>query len=261
MIKHTSPGCIYQRWPIDIATEDDLIDAARLGDKEAFVELWNHHSNKVFGTIFRIVKNREDAEDLLQEACLKSFINIHRFDGRSQIYTWITSIAINATFMALRRKRIRQESSMVTLTDEDGWRSLDIADESVDIEDNYLRSERAALLWQAIRRLSPKRRMVLEMYLSQDMSINDIAKLSGTSVAAAKSRLSRARVALNRSLGGKLHQKKSVHQRSVHLGDSENRGVHVILHSERFVGSKTVDAEVADGATRLLPGTDLIVVP
>jgi len=208
MIQHAFSDYVYQHRAIDIATDHDLVEAARSGDEEAFVKLWNHHSKKVFGTVIRIVKNHEDAEDVLQEVCLKSFINLQRFDGRSKIYTWITRIAINTALMTLRRKRARPESPMVTFADADGWRPLDIPDESIDVEESCARNERAVLLRKAIRFLSPTLQTAVEMYLSQDLSVIEIAELTGTSVVATKTRLFRARAALRRSLGCKLYRRR-----------------------------------------------------
>jgi RNA polymerase sigma-70 factor, ECF subfamily len=181
MIQHTLSDYVYQHGAIDIATDHDLVEAARSGNEEAFVKLWNHHSKKIFGTVIRIVKNHEDAEDVLQEVCLRSFINIQRFDGRSKIYTWITRIAINTALMTLRRKRAR--SPMVTFADAEGWHPLDIPDESIDIEESCARNERAALLRKAVSCLSPTLQTVIEMYLSQDVSLIEIAELTGISVA------------------------------------------------------------------------------
>jgi len=208
MIQHTFSDYVYQHRAIDIATDHDLVEAARSGNEEAFVKLWNRHSKKVFGTVIRIVKNHEDAEDVLQEVCLRSFINIQRFDGRSKIYTWITRIAINTALMTLRRKRARQRWPMVTLADADGWRPLDIPDESIDIEESCAKNERAVLLRKAISSLSPTLKTAIEMYLSQDMSVIEIAELTGTSVVAMKTRLFRARAALRRSLDCKLYRRR-----------------------------------------------------
>lgn len=208
MIQHTFSDFVYQHRAIDIATDCDLVEAARSGNEEAFVKLWNHHSKKVFRTVIRIVKNHGDAEDVLQEVCLRSFINIQRFDGRSKISTWITRIAINTALMTLRSKRAKHESRTVTLADTDGWRPFDILDESMDIEESCARNERAVLLRKAISSLSPTLQTVVEMYLSQDMSLIQIAELTGISVVATKSRLFRARAALRKSLDCKLYRRR-----------------------------------------------------
>lgn len=244
MTQHIFANYLRQQTAIEIRTQQELVDAARSGDEEAFLQLWNHHSKRLFGTILRIVKIREDAEDLLQEACLNSFINIQRFDGRSQISTWITRIAINAAFMALRRRRVRQELSAVKLTNEDGWRLLEFVDESIDIEEEYARNERITILWQAVTRLPPKLRIVVEMYLSHDLSVSDIAALSGTSVAATKSRLYRARGALNRSLGCKLYWTKSCG-----VGAHNGRVRDSILSVDRLMEPTPVDVKAPEGTT------------
>ena len=95
------------------STEDEvLVAAAKVGDHSAFAELWNRHSKRAFSTMYRITKNRQDAEDGLQDAFLKAYVHLNNFDGRSTFATWLTRIAINSALMILRKKRAHPEAQI-----------------------------------------------------------------------------------------------------------------------------------------------------
>jgi RNA polymerase sigma factor (sigma-70 family) len=181
--------------------DETLVAAARSGEHMAFSELWNRHSKKVFNTMYRITRNRQDAEDALQDAFLKAFVHLKNFDGRSSFSTWLTRIAINSALMILRRKRAHPEISMDGGVDGDAWQHWEVADRRVNTEEHYARSERERHLKRAIHRLRPALRTIVEIQQVQDGSIKEIADIAGISVAATKSRLLRARTVLRRSLG------------------------------------------------------------
>jgi len=181
--------------------DETLVAAARSGEHMAFSELWNRHSKKVFNTMYRITRNRQDAEDALQDAFLKAFVHLKNFDGRSSFSTWLTRIAINSALMILRRKRAHPEISMDGAVDGDAWQHWEVADRRVNTEEHYARSERERHLKRAIHRLRPALRTIVEIQQVQDGSIKEIAEIAGISVAATKSRLLRARTVLRRSLG------------------------------------------------------------
>src|ERR1700690_2280905 len=86
-----------------VVTDEALIARAKLGDHLAFVELWTRHSNTAFGMAYRIVGNRDDAEDAIQEAWLKAYVHLNTFEGRSKFSSWLTRITINSALMTLRR--------------------------------------------------------------------------------------------------------------------------------------------------------------
>ena len=181
------------------ATDEMLVEAARLGNRPAFAELWERHSNRAFKVANRISKNRDDAEDIIQEAWMKSYVHLNTFDGRAKFSTWLTRIVINSALMTLRRKRAHPETSM-EITDREIWQPREIADQAKNAEELYARNERMERLRQAICRLPPSLRNVVEIHQSNDSSIKEIAKIAGLSVAATKSRLLRARAALHRDL-------------------------------------------------------------
>jgi RNA polymerase sigma-70 factor (ECF subfamily) len=181
------------------ATDEVLVGAAKLGDRPAFAELWERHSNTAFKVAYRITKNRDDAEDVIQDAWMKAYVHLTTFDGRAKFSTWLTRIVINSGLMTLRRKRSHPETS-IEITDGKTWRQWEIADQTKDVEELYARHERIERLKRAICRLQPTLRNVVEIHQSNDRSVKEIADLAGLSVAATKSRLLRARRALRKDL-------------------------------------------------------------
>jgi RNA polymerase sigma-70 factor, ECF subfamily len=181
------------------ATDAVLVAAAKSGDHTAFAQLWERHSKQVFRTVYRITGNRDDAEDALQEAWMKAYTYLKPFDGRAKVSTWVTRIAINSAFMALRSKRAHPEASM-EVYDGETWRSLDVADQTKDIEELFTRHESAQLLKRAIRLLKPRLRRVVEVHQLNDGSVRETADLAGITVGATKSRLFHARISLRKAL-------------------------------------------------------------
>ena len=87
----------------------ELVAAARSGSAAAFAELREIYAKRVYRKLLIITKNREDAEDALQDTFLRAYKALHAFEERASFYTWITTIAINSALMILRRRRIRSE--------------------------------------------------------------------------------------------------------------------------------------------------------
>jgi RNA polymerase sigma-70 factor (ECF subfamily) len=181
------------------ATDAVLVTAAKSGDQTAFAQLWERHSNKVFRRVYRITGNPDDAEEVLQEAWMKAYAHLKTFEGRASFSTWITRIAINSALMALRRKRTHPEASM-EVYDGETWRSMDVADQTKDVEELFTRREIAQRLKRAISRLKPRQRKVVEVHYLNDGSLKETADLTGISMGATKSRLSRARISLRKAL-------------------------------------------------------------
>ena len=181
------------------ATDEALVAAAKLGDHPAFLELWTRHSNRAFKTAYGITGRREDAEDAIQDAWMNAYLHLNTFDGRAKFATWLTRIAINSSLMILRRRRSHPETSM-EFTDGDTWQHCDIADRAKNVEELYARHESVERLRRAISCLRPTLRIVVEIRQSNDNSVQEVAELAGLSIAATKSRLSRARKILRKTL-------------------------------------------------------------
>ena len=173
-------------------TDEALVAAAKSGDHPAFLELWTRHSNSAFKAAYRITRNRSDAEDAFQDTWMRAYMHLKTFDGKARFSTWLTRIAINSSLMILRAKRAHPETS-IDITDGDTWQSWEIADQANNGEEVYAAHERLEGLRRAIRRLPPSLRIVLEIHHSSDCSLREVAEFAGISVAATKSRMTRAK--------------------------------------------------------------------
>ncbi len=176
--------------------DEALVSSAKSGCDAAFVELWRRHSLMVFRAVYRIVKSREDAEDLCQETFLKAFAHLQGFNGTSMFSTWLVRIGINTALAELRKKRFHPEAYFDGVNRDDHEWHRDIPDDAINIEAELMRSEINGRVNMAINRLSPTLRTVIEMQQKHDLSNTEIALLTNLSVSAVKSRLCRAKRAL-----------------------------------------------------------------
>jgi RNA polymerase sigma factor (sigma-70 family) len=200
MSLYNSPASVGASAHVTSPDDTTLVLAAKSGDQPAFVELFNRHSAKVLRTTYRVTKNHQDAEDAMQDAFLNAYAHVGKFDGRGQFSSWLIRIAINSALIILRRRRIRPETSIDSIGNQHPLRSWDLVDYSTDIETHYLIQERAMRLRQAIRRLRPTLRNVVEIQQSHERSLKEIAEIANLSVPATKSRLLRARQVLRRTM-------------------------------------------------------------
>jgi RNA polymerase sigma-70 factor, ECF subfamily len=185
-------------------SEDVLVSAAQTGHDWAFGELCHRHSKRIFFALYRITKNREDAEDALQESMLKAYVHLGDFKRNAAFASWLTRIGINSALMILRKKRARPETSM-EIYDGEASRFLEVTDQTENVEELFARRESIQRLKRAIRRLKPRLRKVVEIHQLNDMSVKEIADLAGISEGATKSRLFHARISLRKAL-----QRKSI---------------------------------------------------
>src|ERR1700678_2986512 len=182
-------------------TDAMLVTAAKRGQRAAFEQLCGNSAQRILRTTFRITRNREDAEDAVQDAFLKAFTHLKNFEGRSSFSTWLTRIAINSSLMILRKKRNYCE---IPIDGGDGrvgnlapWEPRSPLD---DPETHYVRGERHNLLRKAMHQLPPVYREAIQLQQAKEHSVREIAQSLGITVPAVKSRLSRAKSALRTSM-------------------------------------------------------------
>jgi RNA polymerase sigma factor (sigma-70 family) len=185
--------------------EQGLVAAAKRGQSAAFEALCQPYARKLEQTTFRITRNREDAEDAIQDALLNAFVHLRDFDCRSSFSTWLTRIAINSALMILRKRRNSLETAL-SIGDDFGAEapSLQIVDHAPDPEKRYAQYEKETILHTAIRRLRPKLRRTVEFQHLQERSIRETARTLNISIAATKGRLFHAKAVLRKSLTMKL---------------------------------------------------------
>lgn len=189
--------------------ESVLVNAARKGDMAAFEELVRRYDRNVFRIAQHITQNREDAEDVVQDAFLKAYQNLGQFQGQSKFYTWLVRIAVNEALMRLRRRRPER---MVSLdedvkTEEDSM-PREIADWTPNPEQQYNQAELKDILSRTIQGLPTSFRTVFVLRDVEGLSTEETAEALGLSIPAVKSRLLRARLQLRERLTKYFRKKR-----------------------------------------------------
>jgi RNA polymerase sigma-70 factor (ECF subfamily) len=192
------------------ARDEELLLAARAGSHAAFGELQKSYSNRLYCRILLITRNREDAEDALQETFFRAYLALPSFEGRARFSTWLTKIAINSALMTIRKRRARPETSFEQQTrfgDDRAW--FDVPDSALNPEQLCDQRQRSLAVHCAIQGLDPKLRTPIGIWISQEHSMKDLAQHLGVSLASVKSRLHRARKQLVRSPSLRNHCESS----------------------------------------------------
>ena len=171
-------------------SEPDLVKRCQKGDSEAFDELVVRYRTRVFGMIYNMVHNEQDAWDLAQDSFVKAWKSIDRFRGKSSFYTWIHSIAVNMTLNFLKKRGRRFHLS---LDDMDGSvqndkEFLELTATTSPVREADL-SELQRRLNEAMMKLSDEHRAVVTMFHIQGMPHAEISKILKVSEGTVRSRL------------------------------------------------------------------------
>lgn len=183
------------------ASESQLLIEARAGNQQAFAELCRRCTPATRRKIVSIVRNQEDADDVLQETLLSAYTHLETFRGACRFSSWLMQIGINQALMVLRKRR-RQPMCLSELDSEDthaAW--LDPSDPAPNPEQVCMKYERELLVQRAVQRQRLKYRTIMDAYYRCELSLDEIADVQGMSVAAVKSRLCRARREIRRVMG------------------------------------------------------------
>ena len=190
-------GAIQNKVVGPVSDELALVQAAKRGDDSAFEELVRRYDRNVFRIAQHITQNREDAEDVVQEAFLKAYGNLAQFQEQSKFYTWLVRIAVNEALMKLRRRRPERTVSLdEDIKTEDDSLPREIADWSPNPEQQYTQAELREILSKTIQGLPPGFRTVFVLRDVEGLSTEETAAALELSVPAVKSRLLRARLQL-----------------------------------------------------------------
>jgi RNA polymerase sigma-70 factor (ECF subfamily) len=184
-----------------VSDELALVQAAKGGDVSAFEELVRRYDRNVFRIANHITHNREDAEDVVQDAFLKAYENLNQFQGQSKFYTWLVRIAVNEALMKLRRIKPGRVVSLdeEVKTDEDSL-PREVADWSPNPEQQYNQAELREILTKTIQGLPTSFRTVFVLRDVEGLSTEETAEALDLSIPAVKSRLLRARLQLRERL-------------------------------------------------------------
>ncbi|HJT26193.1 MAG TPA: sigma-70 family RNA polymerase sigma factor [Pyrinomonadaceae bacterium] len=206
-LEQVAPATMAEARP---KVEDPFIEKLKQGDSAAFEKLVNERSGEIYGLLYRLTENAEEARDLTQETFLRAFQSINHFRGESDLRTWIYRIAINQARNRWRWWRRRRREATVSIDEpEIGGGRLGLvatlkSPTARDPEQHTLQNERERALQKA---LSGLRRVYRETVILRDIegfAYEEIANTLNISVGTVKSRLARGRQELRRKLEGSL---------------------------------------------------------
>lgn len=176
----------YPGWQSNsVRREPELVAAAKAGSRSAFTELYNEYSRIIYRRIFAIMRNRSDAEDAMQDCFLKAFVGIRQFKGKAEFSTWLMRIAINCSLTVLRKGYRRSEFSIGI---DDSYPQISFRDRLPNPEQRYDHVQRYRGVVNSIKRLPAHMRVVAELRLLHEKSIDETGEILGLSQAATKAR-------------------------------------------------------------------------
>ncbi len=187
--------------PASVDDDRRLVGRALDGDQEAFTLLVRRHQRHVARIVGRFFRQRETIEDVAQEAFLKAFQALGSWRGEVPIERWLARIAVNACYDQLRRQRRGREIAASQLADDlpEFWDRL-TAPAATDEDDFWRRQDARVAAEKALALISPAERLVLTLMVLEELSVREVAQLTGWSVANVKVRAFRARRRLRRLL-------------------------------------------------------------
>jgi len=178
---------------LDRGSEARLVERAKANDPSALRELIDFHKDRLFGFIFRMVRDHHEAEDICQDAFLKAFASLHTFSSEYRFSTWLFTIGYRVCLNRLRRRR--PSGGDVDLA------SLSISDAA---ESDVLESEEAQRLrstvWSAVDQLSPPQKATVLLFYRHGLGCQEVARVVQLPLATVKSHLHRARAKLRELL-------------------------------------------------------------
>lgn len=174
--------------------ETELVRKACQGDRGARDELVLRHRRQVYFLALQLLGNPDDALDVSQDAMLRFFTNLHRFDAERPVRPWLFRIVRNLALDLFRRRKVRQSESLDAVDDEDGDRPRhDPVDESVDLDRDLLQRQLRKKLFAALNQLTPMQREIVVLRDYQDLSYQEIAEMLEIPLGTVMSRLHGAR--------------------------------------------------------------------
>ena len=187
-------------------TDEQLVRKSQQGDERAFGELVDRYESKVYSLALKMLRNAEDAEDVLQDTFLRAYRGIKAFQGHSTFSTWIYRITANSALMRLRKKQL----PTVSIDDaEEREVPINIADWAPSPVEQLLSQETQQAMNDAIESLPPEFRQVFVLRDIEELSNSEVADFLDLSVAAVKSRLHRARLKVRNRLASHFSEPNS----------------------------------------------------
>lgn len=207
--RHTasSPPAVSSREKkkLDSRAEDyQIIQQALKGDNSAYRKLMAKYHDAIFNFISRMVHNREQVEDLTQEAFIKAFQSLKSFNEEFAFSTWLYKIATNNSIDYIRRRKLQMYSIDKPIEAKDSDYSFELPDDSYEADREVMSEQRADMLRTAIEQLPEKYRLVIIMRHTEEKSYEEIAKKLKLPIGTVKAHIFRARELLYKQLRHKI---------------------------------------------------------
>ncbi len=187
---------------VEADSDMDIVRRVQAGEVAAFDQLVVKYRARVYSVVYNLTSNREDAADLTQDAFIKSFQSINRFQGQSSFFTWLYRIAVNSTLTHLRKNRLRTFFSFEKINEDDKVSAEVIAaltDDTGADRETFAR-ELQEKLNEAMQKLSIPHRTVITLFEIDALSHQEIAEIMNCSVGTVRSRLHYAKQLLQAEL-------------------------------------------------------------
>ncbi len=193
-------------------TDQEIIERVLAGDKNAFSELVARHKDRAMTLAIRILKDRQEAEEALQDAFLRAYNALGRFEWRSSFATWFYRIVFNVCSTALS-KRSGEIHVSLSENEEEMKREVPADDPLPDVQLESSDIREAVL--EEIDRLPPSYSSVVTLFFLQELSYEEIVHVTGMPLGTVKARLFRARVILQKALEGRIREHVEVIPRKI----------------------------------------------
>jgi RNA polymerase sigma factor (sigma-70 family) len=196
--QHTTPR--DQRRLDSRAEDSQTIQAALRGERSAYEALMTKYHDAIYNFVYRMVHDREQVEDLTQEAFIKAFASLKSFNEEFAFSTWLYKIATNNSIDYIRKRKLQMFSIDKPIESKDSDFSFELPDETYEADREIIRDQRATLLREAIERLPAKYRRVIQLRHAEERSYEEIAKLLKLPIGTVKAHIFRARELLYKQL-------------------------------------------------------------
>lgn len=181
----------------------ELILRAQKQEQSAFSEILKSYSRAVYQVIYRMVKNQEDAEDIMIETFTKAFKNIERYQFDYNFSTWIFRIATNNSIDFLRKKKLQTVSIHQNLSDDENAYYFEIADKELNPQELAIQKQKIEILRTFVNKIPDKYQLLIELRYFKELSYQEIADELELPIGTVKAQLHRGRDLLIKVLRNK----------------------------------------------------------
>lgn len=200
-----SPAVSKEQRKQDSRAEDsDLIKQALAGDDNAYSRLMKKYHDAIFSFIYRMIHDREQVEDLTQEAFIKAFASLKNFNEEFAFSTWLYKIATNNCIDYIRKRKLQMYSIDKPIESKDSDFSFELPDETYEADKSLISDQRAVMVREAIGTLPEKYRRVILLRHQDERSYDEIAAMLDLPIGTVKAHIFRARELLYKQLRHKI---------------------------------------------------------